>query len=358
MKVRRVLSILLSLMLFATLVTGCGGSKQPSDQSVDNPNSKGTYVFKFAHEEAPGSVQDLYAKQFAKVLEEKTDGRAKVEIFSIGQLGTDQDMLEALQSGAIDFAISSPGCTGTLLPEAQFVNLHFLFSDNMEVNKKVLNNSKAFYEDLANIYADKGIKVFSFWTEGFMDWTSNQPLTKTADFKGFKIRTMQSPLIISSYKAYGASPTPIPFSEVYSSLQLNMIDGQENPIFYVAHNNLHEVQKYITLSHHALYVAATVANPETYNSLPSDIQQAIVDTVEEVKDYSFDMQQDFNDKALEEMKSASGIQVLTISDQDREVFEKASIPLRDEYIKEVGDVGKKILDILVEDIEKAEKEVL
>jgi len=209
MSFRKVLATFITVLLLGTLFTGCGGSNDSKEQ--DTAGQDQTYVFKFAHEEAPDSMQDVYAKKFAELLSEKTDGRAKADIFTIGQLGTDQDMLEALQSGAIDFAISSPGCAGTVLPEAQFVNLHFLFSDNMEVNKEILNSSDAFYKYLAQVYEDKGIRVFDFWTEGFMDWTGNRPLQKVADFKGFKIRTMQTPLIVSSYEAYGASPTRCPF---------------------------------------------------------------------------------------------------------------------------------------------------
>lgn len=157
-----------------------------------------------------------------------------------------------------------------------------------------------------------------------MNWTSNKPLKTLDDFSGFKMRTMQSPLIISSYKAYGANPTAVPFSDVYSSLQLNMIDGQENPIFYIEHNNLHEVQDYLTLSRHAIYVAATAINPDFYDSLPSDIQQAILDTVDEIRDYSFDMQREMNDSALDRMIESSGIEVIELTTEARQEFRQKS----------------------------------
>lgn len=345
--------ILVVLMLVSLgLAGGCGTQDAGPEPSVED-----TYVFKFAHEEAPDSVQDLYTRKFAEILHEKSGGRIDIEIFTIGQLGTDMDILELLETGALDFAISSPGTTGTLIPEAQFVNLHFLFSNNMEVNKKVLNTSKAFSEKLAAVYEAKGIKPLAFWTEGFMDWTSNRPLTKISDFQGFKMRTMQAPLIVSSYQAYGANPTPVPFSEVYSSLQLNMIEGQENPIFYVQHNNLHEVQKYLTLSHHALYVTATVVNLEKFNSLPQDIQQMILDTVDEMREHSFKIQQDFNDQALKNMQNTSEIELLELTPEAREEFRQASMPVRDQYIEDVGEIGREILEILVQDIEAAEKEL-
>lgn len=348
---KKVFVSVISLILVMSMLVGCGSSNTPVNPSADGDK---TYTIKLAHEEAPDSFQDLYAKKFAEVLKDKTNGKVNVEIFTIGQLGSDQDILQSLQTGVVNMVLTSPGTTGNLIPEAQFFNLHFLFSDDMEKNKKILNESKAINETLTEIYAQKGIKTLAYWTEGFMDWTSNKPLRTLKDFSGFKMRTMQSPLIISSYKAYGANPTAVPFSDVYSSLQLNMIDGQENPIFYVEHNNLDEVQKYLTHSRHAIYVAATAINPDFYNSLPSDIQQAVLDTVEDIRDYSFEMQKDMNDKALELMVKDSGIEVIELSAEAREEFKQKSIPLRDEYVKQVGGKAKEIMDTLVQEIEAIE----
>lgn len=353
---KKLISIIMAVVLISVMFVGCT-SKDTAGDNAKGTNEEKTYTIKFAHEEAPGSFQDLYAKKFAEVMGQKSDGRVNVDIYTIGQLGSDQDIVQGLQTGTIDMVISSPGIAGTLIPEAQFFNLHFLFSENMDVNKYVLKNSKAINETLAGIYAEKGIKTLAFWTEGFMDWTSNKPLSTIEDFKGFKMRTMQSPLIISSYKAYAANPSPVPFSEVYSSLQLNMIDGQENPIYYIKHNNLDEVQDYLTFSRHAIYVAATTINPDFYDSLPKDIQQMILDTIEEIRDYSFEMQQDLNNKALEEMKKSSNIQASELTSEAREAFVEASVPVREEYIKQAGGRAKEIMDTLVKEIEEAKKKI-
>jgi len=134
-----------------------------------------------------------------------------------------------------------------------------------------------------------------------------------------------------------------------------MIDGQENPIEYIQYNNLHEVQDYITLSNHALYVTATVANPAMFDALPKDIQDAVMETIEELKDFSFEMVQERNGKALDIMKSESDIQVLEIAPEDRAQFVEVSKKVRQQYIDEVGSIGQTIIDTLVADIEAAEK---
>ena len=344
---KKYMLITVSLILVMSLLVGCGANTT----NVSNLKEEDNFTIKLAHEEAPNSFQDLYSKKFAEVIKEKSNGRVSVEIFTIGQLGSDQDILQSLQTGVINMVITSPGTTGTLIPEAQFFNLHFLFSDDMEKNKEILKESKAINEILSEIYLEKGIKVLSYWTEGFMDWSSNKPLKTVNDFNGFKMRTMQSPLIMSSYKAYGANPSPVPFSDVYSSLQLNMIDGQENPIFYIEHNNLDEVQDYLTRSKHAIYVAATAINPEFYDSLPSDVQKMIIETVDDIYDYSFEMQQDLNEKALEEMVKSSGIEIIELSSEAREEFKQISLPLRDEYVKQVNGRAKEIMNTLTQEID-------
>lgn len=131
---KKVILSAISLILVMIMLVGCGGSEKPTDST--NNGGKETYIIKLAHEEAPDSFQDLYAKKFAEVLKENTNGKVDVEIFTIGQLGSDQDILQSLQTGIINMALTSPGTTGNLIPEAQFFNLHFLFSDDMEKTRK------------------------------------------------------------------------------------------------------------------------------------------------------------------------------------------------------------------------------
>ncbi|WLR57840.1 DctP family TRAP transporter solute-binding subunit [Guptibacillus hwajinpoensis] len=313
------------------------------------------YIFRFAHEESPSSVQADYVKEFADKLEKKSNGRIKVERYPIGQLGNATEQAELLQIGAIDFAIVSPGNTGTIVPENQLFSLHFLFSDEMDVNKQVLNESDALYEDLNSLYLEKNIKVLDYWTEGFMNWTSNQELAVPTDFNGFKMRTMPSPLIVAAYEAYGANPTPVPYMEVYSGLQLNMIDGQENPMFAIEEMNFYEVQKYLTLSKHGLYITTTAVNPDFYESLPNDIQHIVDETTAEMQVRSFAIQNEFNQSALDQINSDSDINVAELNEEERQKFEEQSQEVREYYKRLVGEEGAKILDKLEKDIQKAEK---
>ncbi|NYB75868.1 DctP family TRAP transporter solute-binding subunit [Sedimentibacter hydroxybenzoicus DSM 7310] len=345
-------SILLavSVLLVMTLFVGCG-----QQSATPSPDAGETYNWRFAHEENNGSIQDVYVKEFVRILEEKSGGKINIDIYPVGQIGDATQQCELLQNGGLEFAMVSPGNTGTIVPENQLFSLHFLFSEDMDKNKEIFKNSKALNEDLTAIYADKNIKVLSYWTEGTMEWTTSKPVNRPELWKGLKMRTMPSPMIVASYEAYGANPTPMPYMEVYSGLQLNMIEGQENPLSAIEEMKFYEVQKYLTLGSSSLYVTTTAVNPKFFDSLPADIQKMILETVEETRDFSFQAQADLNGGALDKIKAASDIEIVTLTQEERELFKEASKSAYDVYKNMVGAKGAAILDKLMAEIAEIEK---
>ena len=346
---KKFLLMIVSLILVISLLVGCTG-----DKSEPTTGEGQTYNWRFAHEENNGSIQDVYVKEFVRVLEEKSGGKINIDIYPVGQIGDATQQCELLQNGGLEFAIISPGNTGTIVPENQLFSLHFLFSEDMEKNKEIFRTSTALNEDLSKIYLDKNIKVLSYWTEGTMEWTTNKSVNTPDKWKGIKMRTMPSPMIVASYKAYGANPTPVPYMEVYSGLQLNMIEGQENPLSAIEEMKFYEVQKYLTLGSSSLYVTTTSVNPKFFEGLPADIQQMILDTVEETRDFSFNAQAKLNGEALDKIKSASNIEVVTLTQEERAAFKEAAMLAYDEYGKMVGSNGEAILKKLMEEVEVIE----
>lgn len=345
---KKVISIIMILMLMAAVVTGCG-AKEPS-----NSTEQETYTWRFAHEEMDGDVQDLYVKKFKEVIEKKSNGRVNIEIYPVGQIGDATQQAELLQNGGIEFAIVSPGNTGTLVPENQLFSLHFLFTDDMDKNAEIFKTSKALNEMLNKKYLEKNIQVLAYWTEGAMQWTTNKAVNTPEQWKGLKMRTMPSPMIVAAYQAYGANPTPVPYMEVYSGLQLNMIEGQENPLFAIDQMKFYEVQKFLTLASSNLYVTTTAVSPDFFKKLPKDMQQIILDTVDEIRDYSFEIQGDLNGKALDKIKANSDIQIVELTEAEREAFRAASGAAYDRYVEMVGPAGKEILEKLIEEVKEIE----
>lgn len=349
---KKIISMILMMALVMSLTVGCGGSKGDADTAEQAADQ--TYNWRFAHEEIDGSVQDLYVKKFAEIMKEKSGGKINIEVYPVGQIGDATQQCELLQNGGIEFAMVSPGNTGTIVPENQLFSLHFLLPSDAEKNREILNNSKALNEMLSAEYLKKDIKVLQYWSEGPMQWTSSKPLNTPADFKGFKMRTMPSPMIVAAYQAYDANPTPVPYMEVYSGLQLHMIDGEENPLFAIDEMKFCEVQDYLTLANASYFITTTSVNPDFFNGLPKDVQDMITATIDELRDYSFEIEENLNKEALENIKATTKVNIATLTPEQTQAFREASMSARDKYLEVAGEEGNKILETLVKEVEAIE----
>lgn len=319
------------------------------------------YNWKLAHEEIAGSVADEYAVNFARLLNEKSGGKINVDVFPSGTLGTPTEMFELCLNGAVEFNLTGPGQSGSIVPENQLFALHFLFSGNQEVNEKFLANSKALNEMLAARYEAKGLKVLSYFDEGAMYWTSNKPLRTPEDFDGFKIRVMPSEMLVEIYKVYGANPTPLSFTELYSALQLNMVEGQENAPYIVQEMKFMEVQKYLVASMHNNYIMHLLANKDFMESLPEDIRNIVIECVAEMRPIIYNIQSDLNAKRLQMMIDdfKPGQELIQLTDEQRAAFREKAKGADDIYIRLSGDpeFAKELLKTFREEIAQAEAEV-
>jgi tripartite ATP-independent transporter DctP family solute receptor len=356
---------LLSLLLVLSIaLVACGGNQSGSEGGTgDDGNTAGDsggmqeYNWRFVTEELDGQLQYEYAEKFAELLNEKSNGKITVQPYEFGGLGSEVDQVEQLQNGAVEFAIVSPGFTGTMVKEGQVFALHFLLPENQDKVREILDSSEALNNTLAGLYEEHRIKVLDYWSEGFMQWTSNDvKLSEPSSFQGFKMRTQSSPLIVKSYEAYGAAPTPMSWGELYTGLDQGTVQGQENPIFFIEDAKFNEVQDYMTLSRHNTYVAMTTVNPDFYNGLPEDVQQLIDDTVEELKPWIFDLQKQMNSDFLTKIKENEEYptEIIELTEEQRAAFREKALTVREYYINEVSTVDGKVLNKLQEEIKAAE----
>jgi len=348
---KKLLTAFLVLSLVFVLA-GCGSDGDTADGGNEAADAQEQEVVEwtFAHEEVQGSVQDRYAKKFKEAIEEKTDGAVNVKVYPVGQLGDGANQVELLQNGAIQLGINNPGSVGTLVPETNLFSLHFLLPADMDKAHELVNNSEAM-DMLNQKYLDANMKVLGWFPEGYQMWTANKAITSPEDFEGFKIRTMASPVISESYKAYGADPTPIPYMEVYSSLQLNMIDGQVNPIFAIEEMKFYEVQDYMMLSNQAIFVGTFVANDMFWDSLSEERRAQVQEAADEATEFILGAQKDLNNNRLESIKENSDMEIVDLTAEQRAAFEEASQPVREFYVEQYGEDAGKILDQLLKDVE-------
>ncbi len=163
---------------------------------------------------------------------------------------------------------------------------------------------------------------------------------------------MASPLIVSSYLAYNANPTPMPYTEVYTGLQLKQIDAQVNPLFAIQEMHFYEVQDYLIGARQDGFVASLVTNPEFWENLDSETKAKVEEIVLELNDFVFEDQRQLNQERLQMILDDSDINYVELTEEEREVFRQAALPVREVFLDSVGEEGAEILRIMEEDSQK------
>jgi len=221
--------------------------------------------WKYAFEEAIHEVQGVYAQKFKEEVEKNSDHT--IQLFPYGTLGESADIMEQAQAGILEFVDQSPGFTGSLIPEAQVFFVPYLLPTDQKHLARFYRESKAINEDFKKLYAEKGLELLTMFPEGEVAMTTKEPVRSCADLNEVKFRVMTNPLLVESYKAFGATPTPLPWGEVYGGLQTNIIQGQENPTFFLYSTKIYEVTEHITYAGHNNFTTAVMANKDFYDGL-------------------------------------------------------------------------------------------
>jgi TRAP-type C4-dicarboxylate transport system substrate-binding protein len=171
-------------------------------------------------------------------------------------------------------------------------------------------------------------------------------LQTPGDFQELKFRTMTSKTAAESFRAYGAEPVQAPYAEVYSDLQLHRIHGQSNPVFAIEEMGFHDVQSHMTLPKASRFVSSLIANPEWFAGLTERERQWLTGAVEDLSGLAWDIAQQLNQERLDTMVERGDIKLVTLSDQERAAFRKASQEARTEFIKATDEKGQTLLSLM------------
>lgn len=230
---------------------------------------------RFAHTLPVSDSQHVAALSFAKRVKERTQGGVEIQVFAGGQLGNDSTLINGVRSGTIDFAATgNPFFTG-MAPRLNALDLPYQFTDAQQVYR-VLDGAvgRSLLDDL-NAHQLKGL---AFWEVGFRSLAnSKRPVAKAEDVKGLKIRTTPNPSHLKAFQLLGASPQPMPFTEVFSALESGAVDGHENPPTMMVSSKMYEVQKYVSLTRHAYTALIVVMNKPKFDALRPAIQQVLLE---------------------------------------------------------------------------------
>ncbi|MCT4618401.1 MAG: TRAP transporter substrate-binding protein [Marinisporobacter sp.] len=334
---KKFLAVLLVLVLVLSVV-GCG-SKSDS-QSGDAGDAK-EYKFTLACDSPEDSVTYLYAKKFKEEVEKATNGQATIQIFPNGTMGSDVEAAESCQNGEIDFVASTTAPMVNFIPELAVFDMPSVFSD-IQTARKVVDGD--FFNKLSAVYEKNGFKILGFADQGFREMSTNKVIQSIDDFKGQKIRTMENPYHIAYWRALGANPTPMAFSEVYIGLQQGTIDAQENPYEVTVGAKLYEQQKYIINTNHVLHLVSMVQNLDKFNSLPEEISSAIAESANTAKLWARE-QADTRINERIEIMEANDTEIIDLSPELMQEMKEKAAPVYDIIREKIGD---ELVDAMLE----------
>lgn len=270
---------------------------------------------------------------FKSYVETTSNGRIKVDLYPNNQLGAERQMVEGLTLGTIEMGVLSPGIVAGFVPTWQVFDLPFLFKDR-ETAYKALDG--ALGDRLKADALKKGIRCLVFPENGIRQITNNRgPINKPEDMAGLKIRVMENPVHVATFKAMGANPTPMNFGELYTALHQKTVDGQDNPITVTYSSKFYEVQKYMSLVGQVYAPSSMLISEVYFKNLPSDLQKIIIDGAEKYKEAERLSCSTNEGKLLEEMERA-GLIVNTVSQENIKLFRDKTSAIYNEFQDKIG----------------------
>jgi tripartite ATP-independent transporter DctP family solute receptor len=291
---------------------------------------------KFGHVGEPGSLFAASAEEFAKRANAKLGAKAKVVVYGSSQLGGDKELLQKLKLGTVDMALPST----VMSSEADLFGVFempYLVKDRAHMQRI---EKDVFWSKLAPEAEKKGLKVVAVWENGYRHITnSKRPINTPDDLKGIKLRVPEGKWRVKMFQAYGANPSPMKFSEVFTALQTGVMDGQENPFTQIYSAKFQEVQKFLSLTGHVYTPAYVTVGANKWATLPADVRQVLEDVAKETQNFVYEKAARDDEELLGKIKAAN----VAVNTPNKDAFVAASKPVYEEFANEVKG-SKEVID--------------
>ncbi len=304
-------------------------------------------TIKFATQNPKGHPLVMGMEKFKEIVEAKSGGKIKVNLFPGGTLGSDQANVSAMQGGTLEMVTMNSGILASQVREFAIFDFPFMFP-NETVADAVVDGP--FGQKMHAKLQDKGLVGLAYYELGFRQITnSKRAITKVEDLEGLKLRVIPNPINVDWVKALGANPTPLPFPEVYSALEQKAIDGQENPVTVINANKFYEVQKHVVLSNHQYNPQSVLISKKFWDGLNAEQKKIVQDAVQASAKYQREQARGLVASALDNMKK-NGMQVSQFPEAE---LAKLRDKLRPVTAKYGVTVGQDLVKELQAEIEKA-----
>jgi len=337
---KKILGLCLALMLVLTFSVWAGGEKEAPEEE--------TYSMRIGHANmaADDSALHVAAVKFKEKVEEFSDGRITAEIYPNAQLGNDQEMADMTVSGAMEGFVTSLNLITQYAPRMRAFILPYMFRDNenfRQARDELWEETNDYLTEKANM------RLAVWWDSGYRHVMSTEPVRTLDDLQDLKFRVPPSPVMVEMVKSWGITPTSVEWSELFNAMQLGTVDAFEVDNSVLISARMNEVVDYITNNDHILQISLMVMSEDFYQSLPSDLQEAVDKAVEAAKPEVDARSSEILEKAVRVSKEEEGVQFLGRPDDYQEWVNKART-IWPKFYKDIGGddraVGKEVVETI------------
>lgn len=306
-------------------------------------------IIKFANQNAKGHPIVMGMEKFAEIVEARSGGKLKVNIYPGGALGSDQANVSALQGGTLEMAAMNSGILASVVKDFAIYDFPFLFANPKEADAIV---DGPLGHSLHTKLEDKGMVGLAYYELGFRNITnSKRPIAKVDDIAGLKLRVIPNPINVDWVSALGANPTPLPFPELYAALEQKAVDGQENPVATIQGAKLFEVQKFMTLTNHQYNPQSVLVSKKFWDSLSAEEKKVLQDAANESAKYQREQSRAAAAGILDSLKK-SGMQVTELPATEVARLREKMKPV---IAKHSASVGEATVQAMMSELDKLRK---
>jgi TRAP-type transport system periplasmic protein len=302
------------------------------------------YTLKFANPVPKDHSWGRGAEKFSELVNEVTNGRVEIQVFHAGSLGKIREVLEMAKVGTVDFVLSGTGHVTGHVPELGITVLPYLWKDTDTMFQSL---DGPFGQYLGKKLSAKGYEVVGWWDNGFRHVSNNKrPIQQAGDMKGLKIRCLPAKVHVDFFKALGATPTPMGWTELYQALQQGVVDAQENPPGMVYLGKLYEVQKYYSLTSHVNEPGNVLMSKASLKKLPPELQLAVKVAAQKATQWQREANAKDNEAVMDKLRE-DGLKINDVPDATKAEFRKAALEVYPAAVKGFGPNGKEVVDAVV-----------
>jgi len=291
--------------------------------------------FRFGHVGAPGSLFEATANEFARCVDETSEGAHTVSTFGSSQLGGDRELLQKLKLGQVDFSLPS-SVMSSVDPTFGVFEMPYIIIDRDHM-RRVSQSMGDTFQEAAH---DNGFHIVGYVENGFRHITNNvRPIDVPADLEGIKLRTPKGEWRVKMFQLYGANPTPMAFSEVFTALKTGVIDGQENPYAQIASAKFQEVQEFLSQTGHVYTPGYILTSKRAFDGLSEDERSLLTECGLSTQEFVYEKAAELETELLEVIREAG----VAVNEADKQAFIDASGPVYDEFASSV-DGGAQLIE--------------